>query len=95
MRNLKINDQNWTYSIGIKFAVIKSPTNKRINVELSKIKGVPQEQIDNGRKVFTCEEGCDIGDFDPIDNPFQEQRLGMVTPSEIKQFILDNPSLWS
>lgn len=95
MRKIHINGNEWTYNIGNRFAIIKSDSGKRVNVELVKIKNLSQEAIDAGRGVALCElcSGACVQDLD--DGLPQKQKNGMVTPSEIKKYILSNINLWA
>jgi hypothetical protein len=94
VRKININNEEWKYTIGRLFAVIKSPDNKRANVQLAKIKNVPQERIEAGRGLRLCED-CD-GDcaWDIKNGTIERQKDGWIKPSDIKEFILKNLSLW-
>ena len=95
MRKIHINNEQWTYTIGDKFAAIKSPANKRVNVELATIKGISQEKIDAGRSVTFCEACSPPCIIDEQDGLYDKVKQGMVTPAEVKDYILNNPTLWA
>ncbi len=95
MRKVNINNEEWRYTIGRQFAVIKSPGNKRVNVELTKIKNISQKQIEAGRGLHLCKDCYGDCAWDIEDGVIERRKDGWVKPSEIKEFILKNSSLWA
>jgi hypothetical protein len=84
MRKIHINGKEWSFKVGKRFAAIKSPDNKRFDVKLEDIKKLPQATIDaaRGNRCDAC-----VGPCDYVENYMRD---GMIRPSDIKNYILEN-----
>ncbi len=82
-RNIHINTEVWRYSVSNSSYILLTPPgiNKNtIRIEIKDIVKVPYETFDKARKPNQGDNWMESLD----------KKLGMVTPSQIKDFIVEN-----